>query len=365
MTTPAESPDAPIPDNKVSERVSSKQSSRRAWTAFFGKIPKRSIVLLVGLLICTTLALMAYWSLPPAAFSAKATSEKLQAQLGQERPLVTGQAFTGTAYHLMHTLLNKPGGYLSNDISPPGAFLDNMPNWEFGVLVQVRDATRALRNDLSRSQSQSVEDKDLIKAEPQFNFDSESWILPSTEGEYQQGLDALGRYFVRLNEESSDGAQFYARADNLNAWLKQVEKRLGSLSQRLSSSVAQVRTNTDLGGDPAAEQAKAKSHNLLVKTPWLEIDDVFYEARGSAYALLHLLKAVEQDFASVLEKKNALVSLQQIIRELEASQRTLWSPIILNGSGFGLTANHSLVMASYLSRANAAVIDLRNLLADG
>jgi hypothetical protein len=37
----------------------------------------------------------------------------------------------------------------------------------------------------------------------------------------------------------------------------------------------------------------------------------------------------------------------------------------MNGSGFGLFANHSLVMASYISRANAAVIDLRNLLERG
>ena len=39
--------------------------------------------------------------------------------------------------------------------------------------------------------------------------------------------------------------------------------------------------------------------------------------------------------------------------------------MILNGSGFGFLANHSLVMASYISRANAAVIDLRNLLSQG
>ena len=38
---------------------------------------------------------------------------------------------------------------------------------------------------------------------------------------------------------------------------------------------------------------------------------------------------------------------------------------ILNGTGFGYVANHSLVMASYISRANAAVIDLRNLLSQG
>jgi hypothetical protein len=81
--------------------------------------------------------------------------------------------------------------------------------------------------------------------------------------------------------------------------------------------------------------------------------------------LLHFLKAVEIDFNDVLEKKNAKVSVQQIIRELEASQEAVWSPMILNGSGFGLLANHSLVMANYISRANAALIDLNDLLSQG
>jgi len=57
--------------------------------------------------------------------------------------------------------------------------------------------------------------------------------------------------------------------------------------------------------------------------------------------------------------------VRQIIRELEASQEPLWSPMVLNGSGFGMWANHSLVMANYISRANAAVIDLRQLLSQG
>ena len=103
----------------------------------------------------------------------------------------------------------------------------------------------------------------------------------------------------------------------------------------------------------------------IVETPWLQIDNVFYEARGQAWALSHLLRAIEVDFADVLAKKNATVSVRQIIRELEASQEAVWSPMILNGSGFGVLANHSLVMANYISRANAAVIDLRQLLNQG
>ena len=265
----------------------------------------------------------------------------------------------------METLLNKRGGYLSNDIMPPSLWLDNIPNWEFGVLVQVRDLSRSMRTDYSRSQSQSVEDEDLIVAEPKFHFDNQSWFLPATEGVYQEGVDAMYGYLNRLQDPANPDAQFYARADNLREWLGQVEKRLGSLSQRLSASVGQVRLNTDLAGDAEAEQSTQTSSQMIVKTPWTEIDDVFYEARGAAWALTHFLKAAEKDFEAVLQKKNALVSLRQIIRELEATQETVWSPMILNGSGFGLFANHSLVMASYISRANAAVIDLRALLEQG
>ena len=164
--------------------------------------------------------------------------------------------------------------------------------------------------------------------------------------------------------ESPD-AQFYARADNLRYWLTTVNTRLGSLSQRLSASVGKRRLNTDLAGEEGASQSTIAPGDLDVTTPWMEIDDVFFEARGTAWALIQFLRAAEVDFADVLRKKNAQVSLQQIIRELEGTQEPIWSPMILNGSGFGLMANHSLVMASYISRANAAIIDLRDLMSQG
>ena len=52
-------------------------------------------------------------------------------------------------------------------------------------------------------------------------------------------------------------------------------------------------------------------------------------------------------------------------RELESTQAPLHSPMVLNGGQFGLFANHSLIMANYISRANAAIIDLGKLLQEG
>lgn len=278
---------------------------------------------------------------------------------------VHGVATTTALIHVVEVLLDKPGGYLSNDIMPPGILLDNIPSWEYGVVIQVRDLAKALRESFARSQSQSTEDSDLAQAEPKFNFDHESWALPATEAEYRAGSKYLHNYLQRLVDEDQYNAQFYTRADNLRYWLSTVESRLGSLSQRLGASVGQRRVNTDLAGDSAAKQATPSPSEKYLQTPWLELDDVFYEARGTTWALVQFLKAVEIDFADVLEKKNAKISVRQIIRELEATQEPLWSPVVLNGSGFGLLANHSLTMVSYISRANAAIIDLRELLAQG
>lgn len=304
-----------------------------------------------------------YWSVEPDRFNVRDMALSDVADV--EQNLVTGVATVSSLIHVTDVMLNKSGGYISNDVSLPGLWMDNIPHWEYGVLIQVRDMTKALREAFSRSQSQSTEDKNLALAESRFNFDNRSWLLPQTESEYEEGIKFLRKYQARLYDSQETEAQFYARADNLRYWLSTVETRLGSLSQRLSASVGQKRLNTDLAGDSVAQQATQAPNELEIKTPWLEIDNVFYETRGSAWALIHFLKAIEVDFSDVLAKKNAKVSLQQIIRELEGTQQNVFSPMILNGSGFGVLANHSLVMASYISRANAAIIDLRELLSQG
>ena len=323
----------------------------------------RAVLSVLGLYLLVTGALGWYWSEEPALFPVQQNAQIAAEKDGKQ--MVVGFTTVETLKTVVGTLLNKPGGYISNDRFPPGLWMDNMPSWEYGVLVQVRDLTRALRKDFARSQSQSAEDADLAKAEPRFNFDNKSWVLPSSESEYQEGINSLSRYEARLSDPNQRGALFYARADNLNNWLGDVATRLGSLSQRLSASVGRVKLNTALKTEALAPGEVPQVDEEVVETPWMQIDNVFYEARGQAWALSHLLRAIEVDFADVLAKKNATVSVRQIIRELEASQEPVWSPMILNGSGFGVLANHSLVMANYISRANAAVIDLRQLLNQG
>lgn len=321
------------------------------------------IVSVLALIIFLMWILSIFWSVEPDLFDPEQIAQQ-QASAKNEQ-VVAGYTTTTSLIVVTETLLNKSGGYLSNDVLPPSVMMDNMPSWEFGALEMIRDLALAMRKDFSRSQSQSIENSFLTKAQPQFNIDSLSWIMPSAESKYQEGIDKLYAYRTSLSDSKQQQGQFYARADNLRDWLKQLEKRLGSLSQRLSASVGQDRLDTNLAGDAQAIQSTPTANKLMDKTSWWKLDDTFYEARGASWALIHFLKAVEVDFSDVLEKKNAKVSLQQIIRELEATQESLWSPIVLNGSGFGMLANHSLVMANYISRANAALIELSELLNQG
>lgn len=327
----------------------------------------RSIVVVVGVYAVGILALMWWWSYEPEQFDVVKFAHDRAASNQQQ--VVTGSVVTSTLIGGAETLLDKRGGYISNDKFPPGVFMDNVPNWEFGVLTATRDLAAELRNKFSRSQSQSEEDKDLQEADPLFSSPNDRWLLPSSEGQYRKAIGHVEAYLQRLAKNDPNGAQFYARADSLADYFDKVSTRLGSLSQRLSASVGQIQLQGDAPVDPDASATPGPNSNpktpQIVQTPWNKIDDIFYESRGYTWALLEQLKAIEVDFAPILERKNALVSLKQVIRELEESQKPVMSPIILNGSPFGFFANHSLVMANYVSRANAAIIDLKSLLNRG
>lgn len=347
---------------KIRQYFSDRKDDFRDFAGGGGVVGKFILaVLVVYFLVALVLGMI--WSSEPDVFSVREHTRTVADEM--QREPVTGFATTVTMIRVAETMLDKPGGYISNDIAPPGLWLDNMPNWEYGVLVQLRDLSRAMRKDISRSQSQSAEDPDLIIAEPQFHFDSGSWAIPSTEAEYRRGIEALYSYLDRLSRPEQPSAQFFARADNLANWLADLETRLGSLSRTLGESVGKASVSDAVANidpdDPLSEDVTGEE----VKTSWTKIDDVFYEARGSAWALLHIFRAIEVDFRKVLNDKNALSSAKQIIIELEGTQGDMWSPVILNGSGYGVLANHSLTMAAYLSRASAAISDMRDLLTRG
>ncbi|NBC13378.1 MAG: DUF2333 family protein [Gammaproteobacteria bacterium] len=348
----------PLP---VTARAAARSGRRRAG-------PARTLRWVLGALLALlllNLALMLYWGRQPPVFD---VVERAQAELaaagGSETP--AGMATTAAIIGIGDTLLNKPGGFLHNDRLPPGAIMDNCPSWECGVVMALRDAVQSLRDDFTRAQTQSVENLDVKRADMKLAMDPKAWVLPAAEDAYAEGIAALRAY---LGDLAKGQARFYPRADNLAEYLGLVEKRLGNFGVRLGAAAGATLDLDPIAGHIADNALAASGMPLdpagsAVYDP-ARVDDVFFCARGYSWAFLHVLRGIERDFTHVLADKNADMQIRRIVHDLEGAIKPMRSPVVLNGGGFGLLANHSMVAASYVARVNAAVIDLGLLLEQG
>ncbi|WP_458527314.1 DUF2333 family protein [Onishia taeanensis] len=248
-------------------------------------------------------------------------------------PAGRGAVIIATQLTLLETLLDKPGGYLRNDMLPPGLWLDNMPAWELGVLRQARGLAHAL------VENGAGEEGALTETQERLDGDSKDWLYPSTEHRLGKARDG---YATVLEEFNDQRRALPAEGDVPAYWLSRVARRLDELTYRLSASVA----------DPEAlRELEVDIDQLPGPTPWYRVDDIFFEARGQAWAIEHLLAAMVADYGDVVAAADAGALIDRLYAELEQAQRRLWSPVVLNGTGFGVFANHSLMMAAYTQRA--------------
>lgn len=275
------------------------------------------------LLLLLLLVLGGYWSREPKAPAVPADTGS-----------VTGVASTAMLAATVRTLLDKPGGLVANDMLPPGVLMDDMPAFENGALEEARTFLRALRRDFSRPENQSVEDPDLLRAEPRLLFGSGNWQVPSAEDEYADAIVAIDSYVARLQADPPS-AQFHPRADGLARWLDEVGAQLDEHTRLLAAAP---------------------------DTPWLEIDNRFFAARGYCWALRAQLAALRRDF-SVAGSPQADARFAVALAALDGALRPVTSPVVLNGGEYGVLANHSLVLAGHVGRVAVALRDLRTGLA--
>lgn len=288
----------------------------------------KPLLALLTIYLLVSLVLGIWWSQRPEPFDVdQATTQWLGSPADAELP--RGARLTASMLTSLDILLEKPGGWLRNDMLLPGVWLDNMPSWEYGVLTQLRILGKALPA-MGPAGTGALE-----SASKALQSDSEDWLYPAAEKRYSQAQGALASYLAGI-VRGGDG--FAATGEGLAGWLDAVSRRFSGLTQQLLASVDDPEALRELGVDDAA---------LPEATPWFRIDNVFFEARGDAWGLLQLLKAARLDYAEVLGKASANTTLERLIAELELAQRRVWSPVILNGSGFGIFANHSLVLANY------------------
>jgi hypothetical protein len=229
----------------------------------------------------------------------------------------------------------------------PSSLLDNMPNFQLGLIYAVSRFTIELGDTLGRVRGSSQIDPDLDRATGLLKYDGTTWhwepsvsLLPTAaaERQYEAGMNALIAYNHRL---SGGEATFDKRADNLIAVLDRVAADLGSASASLADHV-------DNGG-----------------WAWFDrtADDAFYAAKGRLYGYAMLLGALGRDFQGVLDERRAESLWQEMLASLTAA--AVVDPLIVsNGAPGSLIApNHLAEQGFFLLRARTQIRELTQVLA--
>ncbi|HXR00001.1 MAG TPA: DUF2333 family protein, partial [Pseudomonas sp.] len=115
------------------ERVDEKPLGKAPRGYWGGLFFSRAVAAVVGLYLIVTVVLGVWWSSEPPLFPVQQQAQAAAEREGKQ--MVIGYTTVETLKTVASTLLDKPGGYISNDRFPPGLWLDNTPSWEYGVLV--------------------------------------------------------------------------------------------------------------------------------------------------------------------------------------------------------------------------------------
>jgi hypothetical protein len=228
----------------------------------------------------------------------------------------------------------------------PGAVLDNMPNYQEGIIQALRRFTLEMTDQVGRARGSSQADPDLEQARSSLNYASDVWvwnisisIFPTATSpqQYKAGEEALLSYNKRL---AAGTAVFDRRADNLLATLDRIAKDVGSSSAALEQQIEQH------SGD------------------WIDFqaDDRFYRTKGELYAYALLLRELGKDFDSVLKERGLQTVWGNMIENLfQAAGLHPW--VVVNGAPDSqIMPSHLAAQGFFLLRARAQMYEIMDIL---
>jgi hypothetical protein len=200
----------------------------------------------------------------------------------------------------------------------PASALDNMPNYQSGMMYSLSRFAVELGDYLGRVRGSSSIDPNLDLAAGLLKYDPTTWYwgqgnilpMPTAESRYLQAADALMRY----NSAVSTGQSTYdRRSDNLIAFLDRVAADLGSASASLDVHVSKA------GGGYFDRDA----------------DDVFYNVKGRLFGYHMILRELGVDFEAVIAQKQATGIWNNMLESLRKAA-TMDPLIVANGEPGGL-----------------------------
>lgn len=237
--------------------------------------------------------------------------------------------------------------WVSNDpfFLPPAA-LDNMPNFQQGIVGALARFAFELTDQIGRTRGSSQTDPDLQEASGQLQYAGNVWLFdfstslaPTTpsESRYRKARRSLRAYNARV---AAGSAVFERRADNLLATLDRIALDLGASSAVLDRHISE-------------------HSGAVIDT---RADDLFYGVKGQLYAYALLLRDLGVDFENVIAERDVGSAWTQMQGSMQAAA-TLSPWVVVNGDPDGqLLPSHLAAQGFYLLRARTQLREITNIL---
>jgi len=267
------------------------------------------------------------------------TSLEVEVQSGQSQSVAMAARLIGQQTDANPWVANDPWFY-------PGSMLDNMPNFQQGVLYALSRFAIEMSDQIGRTRGSSQVDADLDKAAGLLKYAGDVWVvdfsvslLPTTASDTQ--YRAARRSLVSYNQRLGEGqATFESRADNLQATLERIGSDLGSASAVIDQHIRES------AGSFADFYA----------------DNIYYRNKGRLYAYYMLLREMRQDFKNVIVEKDVANAWDQMLASLKTAAEAQPLVVVNADPDSVLRPSHLTAQGFYLLRARTQIKEVANIL---
>ncbi len=267
------------------------------------------------------------------------TAIDVEVQAGQSRSVAMAAALIERETETHPWVANDPW-FL------PGAALDNMPNFQQGIIYALSRYTIEMSDQIGRTRGSSEVDKDLDKAAGLLKYAGDVWVFDfsvslaptaPSDSQYKAARKSLISYNNRLGKGE---AVFDARADNLERTLERIAADLGS-------------------GSAVIDKYIRESSGSFID---FHADDIYYRNKGRLYAYYLILRELKSDFRSVIEDRDVTKAWDQMLESLKSAAEAQPLIVINADPDSFLRPSHLTAQGFYLLRARTQLKEVANIL---
>jgi len=260
-------------------------------------------------------------------------ADLLQKTPPSSSPAQKGAVLSASIRNRLEQEMNSTFGWSVNDlIISPTRWLDNRANRQRGTIFATRMLVTYFSTNLAKYGKVDAENNDLKEArEKHFAFTSDSWWFPSSEDQYEKGIELLKKYEADLVKGNAN-AIFNLRTDDMYNMLAFIISK-----QFLDQPLGLLVQSND-------------------EVPYTDLDDRIYYTQGIILVLRDALRTFIHLYPEVKEK-GGKENIEIAFREMD--QICTFDPlVVLRGNHDSIMADHRGKIAKYLISVRERINDL-------